>query len=96
MPLPAARLTDMTPTADPIVGPCVPTVLIAGLPASVIGDLVSGPTIIGNIVTPSPTVMFGGRPAARMTSTVVGVHPITGVPVTNVIMVPCAPTVLIP
>ena len=92
---PAARLTDMTATADPITGPGVPTVLIGGLPAAVMGDLVSGLVCVGSITMGSPTVLIGGRPAARLGSTVTGVHAVTGVPVTTTVMTPCCPTVLI-
>jgi uncharacterized Zn-binding protein involved in type VI secretion len=96
MPFPCARLTDMTPTADLIVGPGMPTVLVAGLPVALLGDSVVGPVITGVITMGSPTVNIGGRPVARMTSLVTGVHTITGVPLTSTIMMPCAPTVLIP
>lgn len=92
---PAARLSDMTPTADLILPPCTPQVLIGYLPAACVGDLVAGPVITGAITVGSPTVMIGGRPAARMTSMVTGVNTITGVPLTSTIMMPCAPTVLI-
>lgn len=76
---PAARLTDMhvcpmsTPGSPPIphvggpvIGPCVPTVLIGALPAAVVGDqcVCVGPP--DTITTGSATVMIGGRPAARM------------------------------
>jgi len=78
----AARITDMhvcpmqTPglppiphVGGPIVGPCVPTVLIGGLPAAVVGD---NATCVGppdSIVSGSATVMIAGRPAARMGDT---------------------------
>jgi uncharacterized Zn-binding protein involved in type VI secretion len=76
---PAARLTDMhvcpmvTPglppiphVGGPIVGPGVPTVLIAKLPASVVGDnaVCVGPPDV--IVMGSATVMISNRPAARI------------------------------
>ncbi len=76
---PAARLTDLhtcpmqTPGlppiphgGGPIVGPCVPTVLIGGLPAAVVGDscVCAGPP--ASIVMGSTTVLIGGKPAARM------------------------------
>ena len=68
----AARVGD--PTAHPgiITGPGVPTVLIGGMPAAVLGDLhtcafpppaVHPPT---PLVLGSFTVLIGGRPAARM------------------------------
>lgn len=75
----AARLTDMhtcpmvTPglppiphVGGPIIGPGVPTVLIANIPAAVVGDMLVcvGPPDI--IVKGSATVLIGGRPAARM------------------------------
>lgn len=76
---PAARITDMhtcpmqTPglppiphVGGPVVGPCVPTVLVGSLPAAVVGDnlVCVGPPDV--IVQGSSTVMIGGRPAARM------------------------------
>lgn len=76
---PAARLTDMhtcpqlTPglppvphVGGPITGPGVPTVLIGGLPAAVVGDwaVCVGPP--DSIVKGSASVMLGGRPAARL------------------------------
>ena len=79
---PAARLTDMhtcpmqTPVVPPIphvggpvVGPGVPTVLIAGLPAAVVGDslVCVGPP--DTIAKGSATVTIGGKPAARMGDT---------------------------
>ncbi len=94
MPFPAARVGDLTLTGDAITGPGVPTVLIAGQPASVMGDLVSGAACTGSIVMGSPTVLIGGRPAARTTSQVMGANPVTGVPVTTAVG-PGAPTVLI-
>jgi uncharacterized Zn-binding protein involved in type VI secretion len=68
---PAARITD--PTAHPgiVSGPGVPTVLIGGLPAAVLGDLHTcalaptphppTPLAVGSV-----TVLIGGRPAARV------------------------------
>lgn len=49
----------------PIVGPCVLTVLLGGLPAAVVGDLLvcTGPP--DTIVKGSATVFIGGKPAAR-------------------------------
>ncbi|MCB0650415.1 MAG: PAAR domain-containing protein [Saprospiraceae bacterium] len=76
---PAARLTDMhtcpmqTPglppiphVGGPIVGPGEPTVLIGGLPAAVMGDMVICVGPPDSIVKGSATVMIGGKPAARM------------------------------
>jgi uncharacterized Zn-binding protein involved in type VI secretion len=86
MPFPAARLGDLTATGDAITGPGVPTVLIENIPASVMGDMVSGGACVGSIMMGSPTVLIGGRPAARVTSQVMGTNPATGVPVSTVIM----------
>ncbi|MCD8260832.1 MAG: PAAR domain-containing protein [Bacteroides sp.] len=76
---PAARLTDLyvcpqvTPglppvphVGGPIAGPGVPTVLIGGLPAAVLGDMCVcvGPS--NSIVQGSATVLIGGKPAVRM------------------------------
>jgi uncharacterized Zn-binding protein involved in type VI secretion len=70
---PAARVTDQTSHGGQIIGPGVPTVLIAGLPAAVVNDqtvcpLVDGtvPHVGGPIVIGSATVLIGGRPAARV------------------------------
>ncbi|MCK9640151.1 MAG: PAAR domain-containing protein [Prolixibacteraceae bacterium] len=74
---PAARLTDMhvCPMVEPgpvphvggpISSPGVPTVMIGGLPAAVVGDqcICSGPP--DSIAAGSSTVMIGGKPAARL------------------------------
>ena len=75
MPL-AARITDMHTCpmltgvvphiGRPIVGPGAPTVLIAGLPAAVVGDIVTCVGPPDTIVMGSATVFIGGKPAARM------------------------------
>ena len=76
---PAARITDMhvCPMVDviiphvggPISGPCVPNVLIGGLPAAVVGDLCICVSVPDTIIKGSVTVLIGGRPAARMGDT---------------------------
>ena len=86
MTFPAARLGDMTATGDAITGPGVPNVLIGGVPAAVVGDMVSGAACTGAITMGSATVLIGGRPAARVTSTVTGVNPASGAPVTTTVM----------
>ena len=85
MPFPAARLGDVTATGDAITGPGVPNVLIAGVPASVVGDLVNGAACVGAITQGSPTVLISGRPAARVTSMVSGANPASGVPVSTTV-----------
>jgi uncharacterized Zn-binding protein involved in type VI secretion len=92
---PAARITDLTVTGDNIVGPGVPTVIIGYLPASVVGDAVSGAACTGAIVSGSMSVLIGALPAARVTSQVAGANPTSGVPVATVVGPPCCPTVLI-
>jgi uncharacterized Zn-binding protein involved in type VI secretion len=75
----AARLTDMhlcpmvTPglppiphVGGPIVGPGVPTVLISGVPASVVGDMLVCVGPPDTIAMGSTTVMINNMPAARM------------------------------
>jgi uncharacterized Zn-binding protein involved in type VI secretion len=68
---PAARVTDPTGHPGIVTGPGVPTVLIGGLPAAVLGDLhTCAMPPIPHPPTPlalgSLTVLIGGRPAARM------------------------------
>lgn len=86
MGVPAARVGDLTASGDAITGPGVATVLIMGLPAAVMGDMVSGAACVGSITMGSPTVLIGGRPAARMNSIVTGANPVTGVPVSTTVM----------
>ena len=74
----AARLTDLhtcpmqtqvaPPAAHvggPVVGSCVPTVLIGRLPAAVVGDHAACVGAVDAIVAGSATVSIAGRPAAR-------------------------------
>ena len=70
---PAARITDPTGHPGLVTGPGVPTVLIGGLPAAVLGDVHScamptpaGPHPPTPIAKGSATVLIGGRPAARL------------------------------
>lgn len=70
---PAARVTDATAHPGMITGPGVPTVLIGGLPAAVLGDMHAcaiasppGPHPPTPIAKGSATVLIGGRPAARL------------------------------
>ena len=76
MGMPAARITDLhvcpmvtgivPHVGGPIAGPCAVTVLIGGLPAARIGDMLVcvGPPDV--IATGSPTVLICGSPAARI------------------------------
>jgi len=76
---PAARVTDLhvcpllTPglppiphVGGPIVGAGVATVLIAGMPASVVGDTLVCVGPPDSAVKGSTSVLIGGRPAVRM------------------------------
>lgn len=75
----AARITDMHTCpmvtglvphiGGPILPPGCPTVLIGGLPAATLGDMLvcaGGPD---TIIKGSATVLIGGKPAARMGDT---------------------------
>jgi uncharacterized Zn-binding protein involved in type VI secretion len=77
MGLPAARLTDMhvcpmiNPGGVPHVGgpvlpPGSPTVLIGGMPAACVGDMLVCVGPPDTIAMGSSTVLIGGKPAARM------------------------------
>jgi uncharacterized Zn-binding protein involved in type VI secretion len=70
---PSARVGDATAHPGLISGPGVPTVLVAGLPAAVQGDVHTcafpppgGPHPPNPIVQGSLPVLIGGRPAARL------------------------------
>ena len=90
---PAARISDMhtCPMVNPglvpvphIGGPVVvgvPTVIIAGMPAAVVGNMCTCVGPPDAIAKGSATVLIGGLPAARMgDSTVHGGVIITGAP----------------
>lgn len=51
----------------PIIGPGVPTVMIMGAPAAVLGDMCTCVGPPATIIKGSATVLIGGRPAARLT-----------------------------
>lgn len=71
---PSARLTDMhtcSQSGGPVIGPGVPTVIIGGMPAAVVGDSCTcvtwaGVPIVVPIIKGSATVMINSRPAARV------------------------------
>jgi uncharacterized Zn-binding protein involved in type VI secretion len=74
----AARVGDVSTHGGTIVGPGVPMVLIAGMPAAVVGDMhVCSLPPTGHQPTASPfpsgsaTVLVSGRPALRTTDTCV-------------------------
>jgi uncharacterized Zn-binding protein involved in type VI secretion len=73
---PAARISDMHTcpmvtglvphVGGPIIGPGVPNVLIGGMPAAVMGDMVTCVGPPDTIIMGSTGVFIGGKPAARM------------------------------
>ena len=76
---PAARLTDfhqcpmvtpgvppIPPVGGPVLGPCMPTVLIGKLPAARVSDMLVCVGPPDTIVKGSATVKIGGLPAARV------------------------------
>lgn len=50
----------------PVVGPGMPNVLIAGLPAARVGDLLTCVGPPDTIINGSTSVLIGGMPAARV------------------------------
>jgi uncharacterized Zn-binding protein involved in type VI secretion len=73
---PAARITDMhvcpmvtglvPHVGGPILPPGTTTVLISGLPAATVGDMLTCAGPPDTIIKGSATVMIGGLPAARL------------------------------
>ncbi len=70
---PAARIGDPTSHPGAVVGPGVPTVLIGGVPAAVLGDTHAcafpspvSPHPPTPVVVGSASVLIGGKPAARV------------------------------
>ena len=68
----AARVGDATTHGGIVTGPGVPTVLIGGMPAAVMGDMHTCPIQPGHIpsspfILGSATVLIGGKPALRVT-----------------------------
>src|SRR6516225_3894284 len=71
---PAARVGDVTAHGVVVVGPGAPNVLVAGQPASVVGDMhtcpmvdpvTAVPHVGGPVIRPGiPNVLISGRPAA--------------------------------
>ncbi|MCE7056387.1 PAAR domain-containing protein [Algoriphagus sp. AGSA1] len=84
----AARFGDLSTHGGSIIGPGVPTVLIGGMPAAVVGDnhsCVLPPNAHQPTVSPfiagSSTVLIGGIPALRVgDSCVCGASPAVGEP----------------
>ena len=69
----------------PILGPGVPTVLIGGQPAAVVGDscVCVGPP--DSLVMGSTTVLIGGKPAVRLGDTTAhGGKIVVGIPTVQI------------
>ena len=84
----AVRVTDTTNHGGTVIGPGVATVLIGGMPASVLGDnhICSLPPnahqpTASPFIQGSSTVMIGGMPAVRVGDTCVcGASAVVGEP----------------
>lgn len=92
---PASRITDMHTcpmttgpvphVGGPIVGPGIPTVLVSGMPASVVGDSCTCVGPPDSVVKGSTTVLIGGKPAVRMGDTTAhGGSVVLGAPTTMI------------
>jgi uncharacterized Zn-binding protein involved in type VI secretion len=68
-PMVTPGLPPIPHVGGPVVGPCVPTVLIGKLPAAVVGDsaICVGPP--DSLIKGSATVLISGRPAVRVGDT---------------------------
>ncbi len=75
-------ITGIVPhVGGPVVGPGAPTVLIGGLPAARVGDMLTCVGPPDTIVMGSPTVLIEGMPAAFLGSeTAHGGTIISGIP----------------
>lgn len=88
----AVRLGDTTTHGGTVIGPGVATVLIAGMPAAVVGDMhvcSLPPNAHQPTVSPFPsgsaTVMISGRPAVRTSDTCIcGAAAVVGAPTVSI------------
>lgn len=86
--MPTATLTNASATGDVITAVGMPNRICGGLPIACVGDMVTGPVCTGSMAASTAvTRLMGGRPVANVTTQVVGVNPITGIPVTTAIAV---------
>lgn len=86
--MPTATLTNASATGDVITAVGMPNRICGGLPIACVGDMVTGPVCTGSMaISTAVTRLMGGRPVANVTTQVVGVNPITGIPVTTAIAV---------
>jgi uncharacterized Zn-binding protein involved in type VI secretion len=85
-----ARLGDSTNHGGVVTGPGVPTVLVGGVPAAVIGDMHVCPIVptpasphatVSTFIVGSATVLAGGKPLVRVgDSTACGAAVVAGAP----------------
>ena len=96
MPAPIATITNLSGTADVIIGPGAPTILINSMPVACVGDAVAGPMCTSGVIAMSPVmnILINGRPVANMGSMISGVSPV-GVPVSTPVSVCPAVTILL-
>jgi len=101
-PAPVPTPLPHPPMPLPITLGTVPTVLVNGLPAAVVGSATQ-PCVIpgcvpggpGTIASGSPKVLIGGRPAARAGDSVAFSTCVGPIPMpTGAILPPCSPTVM--
>jgi len=102
-PAPVPTAVPHPPIPFPILANCVPTVLIANLPAATVGSM-TGPCTVppcipggpGVVAMGSMTVLIGGKPAARVGDMVNFASCVAPIPSpTGKILPPGAPTVII-
>jgi uncharacterized Zn-binding protein involved in type VI secretion len=88
MPTPVATITNLTATADVIIGPGALTTMVKGLPVACMGDAVAGPLCVAGVITMTTAInkLAKGRPTACLGSMVTGVSPI-GIPMSTAVMV---------
>jgi uncharacterized Zn-binding protein involved in type VI secretion len=88
----AARTGDTTNHGGTVVGPGTPTVMIGGMPASVVGDTHicvippnTGHVTVSAFPMGSATVMIGGKPAVRTSDACVcGAMAVVGCPTVTI------------
>jgi uncharacterized Zn-binding protein involved in type VI secretion len=91
----ACRSGDEDSYGDLVTGPCCATVLIDDLPASIVGDIISGQTMLGSVTVGSPSVFYENVAANRIGSTCAGESLELGTPLSSV-MATGSTTVLVP
>jgi hypothetical protein len=82
--LPVAEIAKCQASGNPIVGPGSPTNIVGGMPVTLLGDAVAGPTCVGAIAqTTAINYIVKGRPRVVSTSLASGSNPAAlGTPIT--------------